>query len=190
MAYLDLKDGGKLYYEIEGRGKPVILIHGWKASSDVYLQTTGLLKDTYTCIRYDQYGHMRSIPAKKNPTIADLAENLNEVVNKLCAKKPVLVGWSMGAATIMEYIGRYGCEEIASVILVDYGPKMRNTGDWKFGALSCRLGEEKLDEFVKLAKTDFDRFLDLYYENTNPSYGPMNDIERKTFRKERMEGQD
>jgi len=73
---------------------------------------------------------------------------------------------------------------------VDYGPKMRNTGSWKFGALSCRLGEEKLDEFVKLAKTDFDRFLDYYYENTNPAYAPMDVENREAFRKERMKGQD
>jgi len=190
MAYLDLADGGKLYYEIEGSGKPVVFIHGWKANSDVYLSTTKRLKDTFTCIRYDQYGHMRSVPAKKDPTIADLADNLKEVVDKLCPEKPVLVGWSMGAATIMEYIGKYGCEKTASVILVDYGPKMRNDDDWKHGALSARLGEEKLDEFVKLAKTDFDRFLDHYYENTNPSYAPMDKENREAFRKERMQGQD
>ncbi len=28
MAYLDLKDGGKIYYEVHGEGEPVIFLHG------------------------------------------------------------------------------------------------------------------------------------------------------------------
>lgn len=190
MAVLDLADGGKLYYEIEGNGRPVVLIHGWKASGDVYRETSERLKDSFTCIRYDQYGHMRSVPAKKNPSIADLAENLHEVIGSLCREKPVLVGWSMGAATVMEYLGRYGCGDVDSVILVDYGPKMRNTGGWSYGALSGRLGEEMLDKFLVLSKSDFDAFLDSYYEATNPFYGLLDREKKDAFRKERMQGQD
>jgi pimeloyl-ACP methyl ester carboxylesterase len=28
MAYLDLKDGGKIYYEVHGEGEPIIFLHG------------------------------------------------------------------------------------------------------------------------------------------------------------------
>ena len=62
MAYLQLQDGRKLYYEEEGAGKPVVFIHGWKASADVYAEPSRLLTQAgnYRCIRYDHCGHKRS----------------------------------------------------------------------------------------------------------------------------------
>jgi hypothetical protein len=32
-AYLETKDGAKIYYEDQGKGQPIVLVHGWTCSS-------------------------------------------------------------------------------------------------------------------------------------------------------------
>lgn len=82
------------------------MLHGWKASSDVYLKVSELLSDRYTCISYDCRGHKRS-GVTGAPDLSVLAEDLNEVIGKLCTGKPVLIGWSMGGLTALEYIRKF-----------------------------------------------------------------------------------
>ena len=110
MAFLTMRDGRKLYYEEAGAGQPVVFLHGWKASANVYAASVSLLAGNYRCIRYDHCGHLRSDAPAEGPDLGVLAEDLREVLVQLKLEKPVLVGWSMGGMTVLEYLRRYGCE--------------------------------------------------------------------------------
>jgi deoxyribonuclease-4 len=80
MAYLQLQDGRKLYYEEEGAGKPVVFIHGWKASANVYEDTSRRLAEAgYRAIRYDHVGHMRSDLPDFEPDLKTLADDLQRM---------------------------------------------------------------------------------------------------------------
>ena len=106
MEYLGIRDQTDLYYQKSGEGTELVMLHGWKASSDVYLKVSELLSDRYTCISYDCRGHKRS-GVTGAPDLSVLAEDLNEVIGKLCTGKPVLIGWSMGGLTALEYIRKF-----------------------------------------------------------------------------------
>ena len=110
MPYLQLENGRKLYYEEEGAGRPVVFIHGWKASADVYAEPSRLLTQAgnYRCIRYDHCGHKRSDAPDSPATLQTLAQDLHSLITALQLEKPILVGWSMGGMTVQEYIRRYG----------------------------------------------------------------------------------
>ena len=142
-----------------------MMLHGWKASSDVYLKVSELLSDRYTCISYDCRGHKRS-GVTGAPDLSVLAEDLNEVIGKLCTGKPVLIGWSMGGLTALEYIRKYGCEGISGLILVDVAPKMRKDETWPCGTYSD-------DEFYadqQVMQEIFFAFLRQYYIRPVPGY--------------------
>ena len=190
MAFLNMTDGAQIYYEDEGRGQPVLMVHGWKASCNVYEGISLRLRDEFRCIRYDQCGHLRSSAPKTDVKIRDLGTHLHQLVAALCGEKPVLVGWSMGAATVMDYIRQYGCNAIRGVVLVDYPPRMRNNDTWKFGRDDGTMTDEQLQERFRLIDEDFHAFLYDYYLRTNVQFPDMSEAERLQMIQERMQGHD
>ena len=56
MPQLD-RDGVKIYYEVHGRGDPVILSHGYSATSKMWAKQVEALDDSYRVITWDMRGH-------------------------------------------------------------------------------------------------------------------------------------
>lgn len=187
MAFLTVENQRKLYYVDEGFGQPVVFIHGWKASSNVFERSSRALAETgkYRCVRYDHCGHMRSDLPAEPPTLATLAEDLREVLTQLKLEKPILVGWSMGGMTIFEYIRRYGCEDLDRVVIVDIGPRSMIDDTWAWGSYDL----EKIRRDAVLMEQDFDEFLRQYYCRSNPGYAEKSLEEQKAIVRERMVGQ-
>ncbi|MFW9873769.1 MAG: alpha/beta fold hydrolase [Candidatus Thorarchaeota archaeon] len=94
-------DGVKIYYEIEGEGSPVLLIHGFASSMDLNWKQTGwvkALKNSYQIILIDCRGHGKS--NKPHDEAFYGKEMDNDIVNLLeylSIDKANLFGYSMGA---------------------------------------------------------------------------------------------
>lgn len=180
MAFLTLADGRRLYYESEGTGRPVVMIHGWKASADVFALPSRLLTQMgdYRCIRYDHCGHARSQTSTRKATLALLAEDLHQLIGSLKLERPILVGWSMGGMTILEYIRRYGCRELDRVVLVDIGPKANN------------MDPELLSRQLRQQRESFHEFMRGYYVGRIPGFPQMPASQQDEIIRTRMKGQD
>ena len=73
MPHLE-RDGVRIWYETHGEGPPVLLSHGYSASSTMWEPQRGPLADAgYRVVTWDQRGHARS-DYPENP--ADYAEEL------------------------------------------------------------------------------------------------------------------
>ena len=124
----------KLYYEESGSGHPVIMMHGWTSSHEIYSEPVALLKDKARFIIYDHRGHGRSKEAnKENVTMETLASDLHEIIEGLALSDVTLLGWSMGSGVAMNYVRLYGCSALKQVILCDMTPKQLNDNEWKLG---------------------------------------------------------
>ena len=191
MAYLTLRDGRKLYYAEEGSGKPVVLIHGWKASSNVYEDTSARLAEAgFRCIRYDHVGHLRSDLPDFDPDLTTLADDLHEVITELAPEKPILVGWSMGGATVLEYIRRYGSEHLDRIVIVDMSPRVLNDDTWTITSRNKFLYREEAEFNVALMKRDFHEFMRYYYKRGVPGFAEKTAEEQDAVIHERMVGHD
>ena len=172
MPYLQLEHGRKLYYEEVGAGRPVVFIHGWKASADVYAEPSRLLTQAgnYRCIRYDHCGHKRSDSPDTPATLQTLAQDLHSLITALQLEKPILVGWSMGGMTVQEYIRHYGSCHLDRVVFVDIGPRSLGGDDWPLGKNGGTYSHADLEEEYALAKADFKGFLHGYYLRSQRGY--------------------
>jgi len=117
--------GVRIYYEVEGEGPPLILLHGltedsgwWRDSG--YVES---LRNDYRLILIDARGH----GASDKPHIPDayrlelLVSDIVEVLNDLGISKAHFLGFSMGG-WIGFGIGKYASERFHSLIIGAMSP--------------------------------------------------------------------
>ncbi|WP_322102120.1 alpha/beta hydrolase [Paraburkholderia sp. J41] len=119
------KDGVKLAVQESGNrnGQPIIFIHGLLGSHlnwEAQVQSAELRQ--YRLITYDLRGHgLSDKPAGAAPYHDGRrwADDLDAVIKGSHARKPVVVGWSLGGVVISNYLAAYGDQEIAGGVYVD-----------------------------------------------------------------------
>ena len=109
----------RLRYQEYGSGKPVVFIHGWPLSGDMFeYQMDYLSREGLRCIAYDRRGFGFSSKVGDSYNYDTLADDLNAVLTELDLRDVALVGFSMGGGEIARYIGKYGNDRISAAILV------------------------------------------------------------------------
>src|ERR1700759_2286901 len=119
----------KIYYEEYGKGKPVVLIHGWPVSHEMWeYQLNELPMHGLRCIAYDRRGFGKSDRPYNGYDYTTMADDLRALLEALCLQQVTLVGFSMAGGEVVRYCSRYNCERIAKVILVSsIAPYMMKT---------------------------------------------------------------
>jgi pimeloyl-ACP methyl ester carboxylesterase len=113
----------RLYYEDQGKGDPVVLIHGWPLSSRSWeKQTSALLKAGYRVISYDRRGFGDSDRPATGYDYDTLASDLNALLDELELDQVTLVGFSMGGGEVARYLGKYGEKRIKKAVFVSAIP--------------------------------------------------------------------
>ncbi len=162
MSYFKLKNGEKLYYEDTGNGEnTIVMLHGWTSSHFVYTEPVNILQEKARCIIYDQRGHSGSKSAnKERATMETLAQDLNEIITGLDLKNVTLVGWSMGACVVLNYVNLFGCNALKQIVICDMPPKQMNDDNWKLGLYKGEYTQKdrELDE-SKVAFYQYKKFI-------------------------------
>ena|ERR1700730_11973969 len=108
-----------LYYEDQGSGKTVLLIHGWPLSGASWeKQTAALLAAGYRVIAYDRRGFGRSSQPSTGYDYDTFAGDLQKLVTKLDLREIALVGFSMGGGEVARYLGTYGSERVNKAVFI------------------------------------------------------------------------
>lgn len=119
------KDGVTLAVQESGnpQGPAVVLVHGLLGSRlDWEAQVNSVDLQRFRMITWDLRGHGLSGKPTEAAAYSDgrrWADDLAAVIDASHAQKPVLVGWSLGAAVISNYLAAYGDSRIAGLVYVD-----------------------------------------------------------------------
>ncbi|MCQ2913729.1 MAG: alpha/beta hydrolase [Alphaproteobacteria bacterium] len=84
-----------LYYEVIGKGKPLIMVHGNGENHKIFDKAVEVLKEHYTCYLIDSRNHGLSDKVKKI-SYNDIANDVICFVNKLEIKDCAFYGFSDG----------------------------------------------------------------------------------------------
>jgi pimeloyl-ACP methyl ester carboxylesterase len=100
--WLTAADGVKIYYEVAGSGKPVILIHGFIVNSNSWKRTSlysDLIANGYQVITLDLRGNGKSDKPHDEKFYVDDAEakDVMRLADELKLKDYAVVGYSRGA---------------------------------------------------------------------------------------------
>ncbi|WP_306367868.1 alpha/beta fold hydrolase [Nocardiopsis sp. CC223A] len=106
----------EIYYEDQGEGRPVVLIHGYPLNGHSWeRQTRELLAAGYRVITYDRRGFGRSSKVGSGYDYDTFAADLDTVLTTLDLRDVVLVGFSMGTGELARYVSLYGHERVAKL---------------------------------------------------------------------------
>lgn len=117
--FVTARDGTKLFVQDWGSGKPVLLLSAWTFDASIWgSQIASLTAKGLRCIAPDRRGHGRSEMPSSGYDLDTLTDDVAAVIEARDLRDVTLVGFSMGTVEAVNYLGRYGSERIARLVLV------------------------------------------------------------------------
>ena len=152
-----------IYYEVQGSGKPVVLIHGWPLSGRAWeAQLPALVDAGYQVITYDRRGFGQSSKPWEGYDYDTLAQDLKALMDELDLKDATLVGFSMGGGEVARYLGKYGSERVSKAVLASaVPPYLYKADDNPDGGLE----DSDIQEFLDGVREDRIAFLNDFTKN-------------------------
>ena len=140
-----LPDGRVLTWYEAGRGRPLVLLHGWAMSAAVFREVVALLAADFRLLVPDLPGHGRSSPATHN-NLAGISGILVSWLAEVVHGPFGLVGWSLGGMLSME-IARQQVLPVDRLVLVTVEDKGRLLNCSEIGPLI--LGRQHVEQTAR-----------------------------------------
>lgn len=99
-----LVDGAELNVEVEGKGLPLVLVHGLGLQAALWNRLCGALGGGYQIVRLSLRGSPRSRELERRElTLERWSRDLGAVIDALELDRPVVVGHSLGGAVALRF---------------------------------------------------------------------------------------
>ena len=132
--YLNTGDA-KIYYEVYGKGKPIVVLHGGVFGSTYEMaQFIDSLSKKYQVIAISTRGHGKSEAGSEKPDYERKAKDVNAIIGHVTKDSAVVLGFSDGAYTGYYLAGRYP-EKVKNLIAI-------GAGEWKQGSRTINVTRE------------------------------------------------
>ena len=121
----------RLAYSDYGFGDPVVMIHGWPLSREMWEYQLGDLVDAgFRVVKYDRRGFGKSSKPWNGYDYDTFAADLYEILEQLDLKNVTLVGFSMGGGEVVRYLSNYGTQRVKKIALISTVlPFLQKTAD-------------------------------------------------------------
>ncbi len=171
-------DDARIYYEIRGEGKPIILIHHLAGSYKSWSDITYQLSQKYSVISYDLRGHGRSSVLPYEYKIEDHSKDLKGLIEYLRIDNPIIIAHSLGTLVAIDYALK---NPVQKIILIGSLYKAPNPEPYEnYVSIALNFGMEALAEYRKtigdftdsltLNPIAWRKLLEVYNENTPLGY--------------------
>ena len=110
-------DQGIVHYEVYGRGRPVILLHGWLGSWALWQETMAYLGPYYRTYALDFWGFGESGKKRDSYSVQDFVSLVDQFMDRLGIESAPLVGHSMGGTVSLSIAAQYP-RRVTKVVVV------------------------------------------------------------------------
>lgn len=111
----------KLFFRVNGEGKPIVILHGLFGSSDNWLTQAKLFSENYKVYTIDLRNHGQS-PHHDEFTYAGMVDDLKAFFEEQNLSDVILIGHSMGGKAAMNFALAHP-EFISHLVVVDIAPR-------------------------------------------------------------------
>jgi pimeloyl-ACP methyl ester carboxylesterase len=114
-------NGHTIHYTKQGKGKPLILAHGFAGSTYTWRELIPLLSDRYTVYAYDVLGFgLSDKPSDGNYDMKSHGDSLIGFMDALTIPSATLIGHSMGGV-IIGYAALAGPSRVDKLVMIEPG---------------------------------------------------------------------
>jgi 3-oxoadipate enol-lactonase len=129
MPFLD-RPGASLYYDVVGRGRPIVFVHGLGGSHTSWWQQVPALADRWTCVVFAARGFFPSRVSEPLPGDASVVDcflgDLAALIHELQLEGVSLVAQSLGGWPCLEYTLAHP-DQVRRLVLADTTGTVRPT---------------------------------------------------------------
>lgn len=147
-------DGDTITVEVSGAGRPMLLVHGLGGSHHDWDAAVEHLAGAHRVYTIDLRGHGARARVNARPTLDAMAGDVAQVIDRLGLDKPLLVGHSMGALVVMQYLRQHGSSRLSGVCFVDQSPRITIDARWDLGLFGS-LTRQQLESAADRLEADF-----------------------------------
>jgi len=149
--YIEVAPNVRLHIADAGEGRPIVLIHGWPLSNEMFeYQYNALIKNNFRAIGISLRGFGKSDKPYGAYTYEVHAQDIKMVLEKLEIENAVLVGFSMGGAIAIRYLSMYDSAHVSKLVLCGAAaPRWTQAKDFNFN-----LSKSDVDELIELNYND------------------------------------
>ncbi|HWQ20522.1 MAG TPA: alpha/beta hydrolase [Methanotrichaceae archaeon] len=181
-VFIEVDPGVKLFVQDWGSGRPILFIHGWPLSHEIFeYQMVPLMRAGNRVIGIDLRGFGQSDKPWQGNDYDTWADDVGKVIEALDLNGVLLAGFSMGGAIAMHYIAAQGDPRVTKLALMGAaGPSFAKRPDNPSG-----IPLEEIEGLIKVATTDRSKLAhDLGIVNFHTPASPefyrwLEDIRRK-----------
>jgi len=137
MPFIETSAGVEIYYEETGKGRPLVMLHGWSGSGRVW-RFQQELAASCRLILPDLRGHGRSKSPPSGYLLVDLADDVVFLFEQLELTDAVLLGWSLGSQVALAVFPHLR-ERLGGLVLVGATPRFTATEGYPHGLSATAL---------------------------------------------------
>ena len=154
--YIQVEPNVRLHITDAGEGRPIILIHGWPLSDEMYeYQYNDLINAGFRAIGITLRGFGKSDKPYGAYNYDTHASDIKEVLSELGIKDAVLVGFSMGGSIAIRYLSYYNGAHVSKLVLCGAAaPIWTQRKDFPYN-----LPQSAVDELIELNNSDRPKLL-------------------------------
>jgi len=133
--YIEVEKNVKLHVTDLGDGQPIVLIHGWPLSDEMYeYQYQYLIRKGFRVIGISLRGFGKSDKPYGKYDFDVFSDDIYSVLHQLKIENAVLGGFSMGGAVVTHYVNKYKSAHVSKLALfAAAAPSWKQRADYKYG---------------------------------------------------------
>jgi pimeloyl-ACP methyl ester carboxylesterase len=116
MPMLDV-DGTSLYYNVKGKGIPIIFIHPPVLTHVNFKYQIEELSQNFKVITFDIRGHGRSQYSRRPITYPLIVEDIRQLLDHLEINKAFICGYSTGGSIVLEFLLAYADRSLGGIVI-------------------------------------------------------------------------
>jgi 3-oxoadipate enol-lactonase len=119
-------NGLDIHYEVQGKGPPIVFVHGLGATSNVWHAQRMALSKYFQVVVYDRSGSGRSQRGRAGYSIDAWADELAGLLDHLVVPRAVVVGHSLGTMVAQRFAAKYASRTKGLILAgaeAEFGPE-------------------------------------------------------------------